>query len=66
MPTHIPIVVAYKAPRKRKVSLKIFTDLRCPDKLITKRSTLIPSGSEILDIGIGEKFKETYKKKYKL
>lgn len=65
-PEYTPIVVAFKQPRKRKVQMKIFTDLRCPDPLITNKSKKLPEGSEILDIGIGEVFKELYKKKHKI
>lgn len=65
-PEYTPIVVAFKQPRKRKVQMKIFTDLRCPDPLITNKSKKLPEGSEILDIGVGEVFKEMYKKKHKI
>lgn len=64
MPTHIPIVVAYKAPNRKKVSVKVFTDLRCPDKLITNRSTLLPKNCEIVQLGVGERFIKDYRKKY--
>lgn len=63
---YTPIVVAFNQPRKRKVQLKVFTDLRCPDTLITNRSRKLPDGCEILDIGVGSKFESIYKKKYKL
>lgn len=65
-PEYTPIVVAFKQPRKRKVQMKIFTDLRSPDPLITNKSKKLPEGSEILDIGVGEIFKEIYKKKHKI
>ena len=59
-----PIAVAYLYRRKHYV--KVFTDLRCPDPLITNKSTKLPKGAEILDIGVGSKFEKQYKKKYKL
>ena len=60
------IVVAYKRKWGKKVVLKIFNDLPCPDKIISSRSKLLPEGSEILDLGVGESFIEKYKKKHKL
>ena len=60
------IVVAYKTKWGKKVKLKIFNDLPCPDKIISSRSKLLPEGSEILDLGVGEAFIEKYKKKHKL
>ena len=65
MPNYTPIHVVTRGP-KGGLKLLTFTDLPCPDKLITNRSTRIESNQEILEIGIGEKFKETYKKKYKI
>ena len=64
MTKYTPIAVAYQL--KRKVLVKEFTDLRCPDPLITNRSTKLPEGSEILEIGVGSIFEQKYKKKYKL
>ncbi len=63
---YTPIVVAFNQPRKRKVQLKVFTDLRCPDTIITNRSKKLPEGSEILEIGVGSRFEEKYKTKYKI
>ena len=60
------IVVAYKRKWGKKVMLKIFNDLPCPDKIISSRSKLLPEGSEILDLGVGKGFIEKYKKKHKL
>lgn len=60
------IVVAYKRKWGKKVMLKIFNDLPCPDKIISSRSKLLPEGSEILDLGVGKGFVEKYKKKHKL
>lgn len=61
---YIPISVAYKKKTGSKVWIKTFTSERCPDKLITKRSTKLPEGCEIVEIGVGSKFEEIYKKKY--
>ena len=58
----IPISVAYLYRRKNYV--KTFTDLRSADLLITNKSTKLPKGSEILEIGVGSRFEEKYKKKY--
>lgn len=61
---YIPISVAYKKKTGTKVWVKTFTDLRCPDPLLTTRSTKLPEGSEIIEIGVGSKFEERYKQKY--
>ena len=61
-----PIAVVYKKKTGNKYWLKVFTDLRCPDPLITNRSTKLPEGSEIIDIGVGSNFEELYRKKYKI
>lgn len=61
---YIPISVAYKKKTGTKVWVKTFTDLRCPDPLITNRSTKLPEGSEIIEIGVGSRFEERYKQKY--
>lgn len=63
MTKYTPIAVAYQL--KRKVLVKEFTDLRCPDPLITNRSTKLPEGSEILHIGVGSRFYQEFNKKYK-
>jgi hypothetical protein len=60
------IAVVYKAKWGKKVKLKVFTDLAYPDKIVSSRSTLLPKGSEILEIGVGKAFIEKYKKKYKI
>lgn len=65
MPKYTPISVVVEGPRGG-LKLLTFTDLRSPDRLITKRSSLIPSGSEIKELGVGDKFKDIYKKKYNL
>ena len=65
MNEYTPIVVAYRKKTGTKVWIKVFTDLRCPDPLITNRSTKLPEGSEILEIGVGSMFEEKYRKKFK-
>lgn len=61
-----PIAVVYKKKTGSKYWLKVFTDLRCPDPLITNRSNKLPEGSELVEIGVGSKFVQIYKKKYKI
>lgn len=63
---YTPIAVAYRKKSGSKVWVKEFTSERCPDKLITKRGTRLPEGCEILEIGVGSKFLELYKTKYKV
>ena len=60
------IAVVYKKKYGSKLWLKVFTDLPCPDKIISSRSKLLPEGSEIIELGVGEAFVEKYKVKYKL
>lgn len=66
MANYTPIAVAYRKKSGTKVWVKEFTDQRCPDKLITKRGTRLPQGCEILEMGVGSKFLELYKIKYKV
>ena len=65
-PEQTPITVAYRKKTGQKVWIKTFTDLRTPDRIITNRSNLLPTGSEILEIGVGSNFEASYKKKYKI
>ena len=65
-PEQTPITVAYRKKTGTKVWIKTFTDLRSPDRLITNKSTKLPAGSEILEIGVGSNFEASYKKKYKI
>ncbi len=58
----VPIAVVYKY--RRKIYVKEFKDLRCPDPLITNRSTKLPYQAEILHIGQGSKFYQLYQNKY--
>ena len=47
--------------------MEVFTHLRVDDVIdARKRKPPIPHNYEILDIGVGKAFIETYKKKYKL
>lgn len=61
-----PIAVVFKKKSGSKFWLKVFTDLRCPDPLITTRSTKLPEECEIIEIGVGTRYAEKYKKKYKI
>ena len=61
-----PIAVVYRKKTGTKHWLKVFTDLRCPDPLITNKSKKLPEGSEIVDIGVGKNFEKLYRKKYKI
>lgn len=61
---YTPISVAYRKKTGSKVWVKTFTNERSPDKLITKRSTRLPEGCEIVELGVGSRFEEIYKKKY--
>ena len=56
--------VAYKLKRGRKVIVEVFP--YHVDRIINSRSTkpIIPKDAEILAIGIGKGFLESYKKKY--
>jgi hypothetical protein len=64
MKKHIPISVAYKKKTGSKVWIKTFTDQRTPDRINAKKGTLLPAGSEIIEMGVGSKFEERYKQKY--
>lgn len=60
----IPVAVAYKKQSGSKVWIKEFKDLGYPDKLISSRTNLLPKNCTILEIGVGKKFYQLYKKKY--
>jgi len=62
------IWVIHKGSRKNsKPKLEVFKDTRIDDILdINKRVPLIPKENEIVEIGIGDKFEELFRKKYKL
>lgn len=63
---YIPIAVVYKRKSGSKYWLKVFTNLRCPDALISKRSTKLPAGCDIIEIGHGAAFEKKYRKKYSI
>jgi len=62
--TYTPISVVYRTKRGA-IKIETFTDLRCPDKIVTKLSTKTPRDCEILEIGVGKDFRQKYMKKYK-
>ena len=62
---YVPISVAYRKKYGKKVYVKTFTNLPCPDKLITNKSTRLPEGCEILEIGWGKRYESRYLAKYK-
>lgn len=62
MVKRVPIAVVYTY--RRKTYVKEFTDLRCPDLLITSRTNKLPKGCEIVQIGQGSKFYQQYQAKY--
>lgn len=63
-----PVVVVHKGPRKNsKIFIEVFKETKV-DQIIQvskrKRNPLIPHNHEILELGVGSKFEEIYKKKY--
>jgi len=64
MPDYTPIAVAYKKKSGTKIWVKEFTDQRTPDKLLSKRTKILPAGCEIVELGVGSGFFEKYKNKY--
>ena len=60
----IPTVVVYKKPTGKKYYM--FITEEGIDAIInpTKRKQLIPSNFEIVDIGLGESFVNSFKKQY--
>lgn len=62
----IPVTVAYKKKRGKKIYIDIFNNVRVDDVIDgNKRKPMVPHEYEILDVGVGD-FVERYKKKYKL
>lgn len=58
------VAVVYKKAKGRKVYVEKF-DLDYPDPLNKVKGTkYLPLGSEILEMGVGEKFYDYYKKKW--
>jgi len=64
----LPVVVVHKGPRKNsKVILEVFENTRVDDIInLRKLKPLIPKENQILDMGVGLRFVERYKKKHKL
>lgn len=63
--TYTPIAVAYKKGKYgKKVYVKEWTDQRCPDKINSVRSPVLPKDCEILEIGVGKRYYNIYKQKY--
>ena len=53
--------------KNSKIKLEIFENTRVDDIISSaKRKPLIPKENEILDLGVGSRFIEKYKHKYKL
>jgi hypothetical protein len=65
-PEQTPIVVVYTKGAGRKVYMKVFTNLKYVDPIISPRSNKLPKNAVILDIGQGACFVEKYKLKHKL
>lgn len=61
---YTPIAVAFKKKYGKKVYVKEFINERCPDTLITNRSSRLPQGCEIIELGVGSSFYQQYKSKY--
>jgi len=61
---YTPITVVYKKKYGKKVYIETFTDQRTPDRILSTRTKILPKDCEILDLGVGKSFIETYKKKY--
>ena len=62
----IPTVVVYKKPTGKKYYMVVTEE--GVDAIInpSKRKQLIPSNFDIVDIGLGESFVETFKKQYNI
>jgi len=62
----LPVVVVYRKPSAKKYSLLVSESEIDDIILSTKRNPIIPSTCEIIDMGIGETFIETFKKQYNI
>jgi len=62
---YTPIAVAYRKKTGNKIWVTEFTDQRNPDRINAKRGKMLPEGSEIVEMGVGSKFYQLYKNKYK-
>jgi hypothetical protein len=61
------IVVVYKKPRGRKHYLKVLEGVTVDDVLTTKkRKPPIPHEYELIEVGWGRHFIESYMKQYKI
>ena len=61
------IVVIYKRKWGNQKRIKVFTNLRNPDPILEDyKGKFIPATAEILDIGVGGSFINSYKKKHKI
>ena len=61
------ICVVYKKTKGKKCYLNTYQNYEIDSILSTRKHTpLIPNDCEILDIGVGSSFIETYKKQYKI
>lgn len=62
-----PVVVVYKKTAKGKLYLKIFEGIHSDDLLNSrKRNPLLPSNYEMVAVGVGSSFIESFKKEYKI
>lgn len=67
--THFPpVVVVWKSSShgKSKPKMKVFNNKHVDDIIGDKKVVGIPNSAIYLDIGVGESFIETYKKKHKI
>jgi|TARA_B110000908_G_scaffold169772_1_gene227651 hypothetical protein len=62
----VPIAVVYTINKGLKKYIKVFTTLKTVDPIISPRSTKLPSGAVIHDIGVGSIFEERYKNKHSI
>ena len=53
----IPVVVVYKEKRARKVTIEVIV-AKVDDIIDTNKENLVPNDAEILEIGVGEGFRE--------
>ena len=62
-----PIYVVYKrGERGRKIMMKEFLNERTVDRVLNPNIKLFPANAVLLDVGVGQSFKEKFKKKHKL
>lgn len=65
--TDAPVVVVFKSSNRAnaKTKLKVFNNKNIDD-IISNSQPGIPDKAEILEVGVGKKFKDKYTKQYKL